>query len=93
VTSPRTTLADLAAYVNPPLWMRDALCREPDYQHLPWVPTQGEDTFVTRAVCARCAVRDECRDAGIEGDEQGIWGGLTGRDRKRLSLAQRDTAA
>jgi hypothetical protein len=93
VTSARTTLADLAAYVKQPSWMRDALCREPEYQQLPWVPTQGEDTTVTRAVCGRCAVCDECRAAGIEADEVGIWGGLTGRDRKRLRLARRNTAA
>ena len=73
--------------------MRDALCREPEYQHLPWVPTQGEDTTLTRAVCGRCAVCAECRAAGIEGDEVRMWGSLTGRDRTRLRLDQRNTAA
>jgi Transcription factor WhiB len=46
-----------------------------------------------KAVCAECLVRAECRDAGIEGDEVGIWGGTTGRERRRLRLARRDTAA
>ncbi|WP_420451610.1 WhiB family transcriptional regulator [Ilumatobacter sp.] len=55
-------------------------------------PPRSEDKFTRRqresrakAVCATCAVRDDCLDHAISNDERyGIWGGLNGRERRRL---------
>jgi WhiB family transcriptional regulator, redox-sensing transcriptional regulator len=91
VTSSRTTLDDLAAYVKQPPWVRDALCLE--HPEVDFFPALYESNEPAKAVCAECLVRAECRDAGIEGDEVGIWGGTTGRERQRLRLARRNTAA
>ncbi|MBA2558586.1 MAG: WhiB family transcriptional regulator, partial [Propionibacteriales bacterium] len=41
-----------------------------------------EDTAPARAVCVRCPVRRSCLAQAILGDEQGLWGGLTRRQRR-----------
>jgi WhiB family redox-sensing transcriptional regulator len=66
-------------------WMRDGLCREPAYPRSWWFPSTGETSERARAVCARCAVRDECSSYAItEGIEAGIWGGLSPKERRGL---------
>ena len=46
-------------------------------------PERGESTNEAKAVCAGCAVREECLEAGL-GEKSGIWGGLSERERKRI---------
>lgn len=36
-------------------------------------------------ICATCTVREECLNFALANDErEGIWGGLTGKERKAL---------
>lgn len=75
-----------------PAWMRDAACRE--HPEVDFFPQRGDIRSVRRAkeVCARCLVREECLAWGLRWDQSGnplgIWGGLSGRQRRQL----RDTA-
>jgi WhiB family transcriptional regulator, redox-sensing transcriptional regulator len=63
-------------------WMRDGLCREPDYVGLPWFPSRGHTPAALKAICGRCAVREECLEYAVsQGIEHGIWGGLSPRER------------
>ncbi len=40
-----------------------------------------------RAVCSYCPVRDECLQHAVDHDERyGIWGGLTGRERRLATV-------
>lgn len=81
-----TTAADLLDELaaGPPAWMRDALCREP-FPGVNWFPERGEDAGPAKAVCRRCLVMEECRAyAGLDPELQGIWGGLSERQRRRL---------
>ena len=73
---------DLVALLARPGWHADALCRE--YPTLPWIPDRGQSLREMRAVCHRCSIRAECLVAGIDGDEHGIWGGTSGRERRLL---------
>jgi WhiB family transcriptional regulator, redox-sensing transcriptional regulator len=42
-----------------------------------------------RAICAGCAVRSDCIDFAVENREiQGIWGGTTDDERKKLRRAR-----
>lgn len=67
-----------------PAWRRDALCREP-HPGVTWFPERGEDARPAQAVCRRCLVIEECRAyAGDDVELQGIWGGLSQRQRQRL---------
>lgn len=62
-------------------WMRDAACKgsNPDL----FFPTTGEDPRPAQRICATCPVKEQCADYGI-GEEMGIYGGLTGKQRERL---------
>jgi WhiB family transcriptional regulator, redox-sensing transcriptional regulator len=61
-------------------WRRDALCRERD---LDWFPGRGEPTDVQKALCAASTVRSECAAFALAlGVPDGIWGGLSGRQRR-----------
>ena len=84
----RLAVGELVAMLEAarPAWMRDALCRE--HPDVSWFRDRGESVSApARAICGRCAVRDECRAFGIENEVpagNGIWGGLGPDDRRRL---------
>jgi WhiB family redox-sensing transcriptional regulator len=70
-----------------PAWMRDGLCLE--HPEITWFPTDFSDVEPAKAVCARCAVRDECLDYALaERLDFGIWGGVGGRERRRMRLGR-----
>ncbi len=73
-------------------WMRDGLCREPEYAELPWFPPRGHTPAVLKEICGRCVVRDECLAyAQSHGIDHGIWGGLSPRERHSESTTRADT--
>lgn len=64
-------------------WMDLSACSQlpPDM----WFPTLGDTPTAQRAkeVCASCPVRQQCLEYAIEhGFDDGIWGGLTPKQRK-----------
>lgn len=64
-----------------PAWQRDALCVE--HPEVEWFPERGASTSAAKAVCAACLVRGECLDYALDlGEKNGIWGGLSGRERR-----------
>ena len=67
---------------------KNALCRQTGFGDL-WFPETREEvsTFTPQAkkICARCSHRVECLDFALEeGIQDGIWGGLSRRDRLKL---------
>jgi len=76
-------------HVGPELaWQKRAACAtapEPDR----FFPGGGAPSNKPKKeFCARCPVREECLDWALAHEEQGIWGGLTERERTKL-LASR----
>lgn len=73
-------------------WVRDALCAElvrtGKARAEWWFPERGE-THVARwakEVCAACPVREPCLDWAVNLPEtDGIWGGTSARDRKKIA--------
>jgi WhiB family redox-sensing transcriptional regulator len=74
-------------------WRRDAACaaaaRSGGMSVNDWFPERGDCVAVRRAlaVCAECPVRVRCLEFALrEGHLQaeGVWGGTTGRERRRL---------
>lgn len=66
-------------------WMELANCRgmDPNLFH----PGKGGNDLADAAkqVCARCQVRDECLAYALDNNfAQGVWGGTSDRDRRRL---------
>jgi WhiB family redox-sensing transcriptional regulator len=45
-------------------------------------------------MCQRCDVRQDCLDFALTHDERdGIWGGLTSKERKKLATSTVEVAA
>ena len=71
-------------------WMRDALCAEshPDL----WFPEHAHtfENRQARMICERCPVREQCLEyALVNGENEGIWGGLLPRERRLLKRKMR----
>lgn len=72
---------------NKPAWHDHAECRGLGYL---FFSDRRDEIQQAKQICLTCTVRQTCLDYAIEGDEQGIWGGLTTMDRQRY-IAQRRT--
>jgi WhiB family transcriptional regulator, redox-sensing transcriptional regulator len=64
-------------------WRELAACRGADLEV--FFPGRGESAELARRVCAGCPVRQPCLDYAVSNRiVDGIWGGLTGRERGAL---------
>lgn len=64
-------------------WYELGDCRgvDPDL----FFPERGASTEEAKAVCAGCAVREQCLEFALtNGEKFGIWGGLSERERRRI---------
>lgn len=66
-------------------WTRDALCTQtmdPDV----FFPEPGVSAADAKKICGMCTVRVECLTYALNNNETfGVWGGLTPRDRARIT--------
>jgi WhiB family redox-sensing transcriptional regulator len=78
------TLPDvLAEMFNRPAWHALAACRGQDPAL--WFPGRGARTGPAKDICAGCTVRERCLDVAIDnGERDGIWGGLSERQRRAV---------
>lgn len=78
--------ADLAELLDRPAWMADAACGA--HPSVDFFPGHGEPTAPAKAVCAGCPVAAVCLDFALVNREQdGVWGGTSAVERKRLRRA------
>jgi WhiB family redox-sensing transcriptional regulator len=73
-------------------WRRLAACRsaDPDLFFPISVGDGAGQVEKAKALCGACAVRRQCLQYAISGDEaDGVWGGLTGDERSRVSSLAR----
>jgi WhiB family redox-sensing transcriptional regulator len=55
-----------------------------------WFPAKGKSSRVAKRICQRCPVRTECLEYALAtGTTEGIWGGMSGRQRQRLAENRR----
>ncbi|CAB4885168.1 unannotated protein [freshwater metagenome] len=73
---------DLPGLFRSASWHAEAACvGEPTATFINALP---ETTRHALSICAGCTVRVECLQAGIDGNEVGVWGGTTGPQRRRM---------
>lgn len=74
-------------------WRDKAKCLDEDPELFFPIGATGpalEQIAQAKAMCARCAVRNECRDWALATNQDaGIWGGLTEDERRGLRRTQR----
>lgn len=74
-------------------WKQQAACRDLDTSLFFPESEGGSDAADAKAVCASCPVRQACLDfALLTRQHDGIWGGTTESERRRLRR-RRPTAA
>jgi WhiB family redox-sensing transcriptional regulator len=60
-----------------------ALCAQTDPDA--FFPEKGQSTADAKRTCMACEVRDECLEYAItHGEQYGVWGGLSERERRPL---------
>jgi WhiB family transcriptional regulator, redox-sensing transcriptional regulator len=75
-------------------WRKDAACRgKPTAMFfLESGPEERVALAAAKEICASCAVRRCCLEAGMS-ESRGIWGGLTPPERRRLRNEQKGAVA
>jgi WhiB family redox-sensing transcriptional regulator len=64
-------------------WRAHAACRDADVNT--FFPTTDEEAEPAKAICATCPVRLECLEFALATrQEDGVWGGLTETERRRV---------
>ena len=72
-------------------WQAEANCRGVDPGL--FYPERGDDVTEPKAVCAGCTVRTPCLERALElNDDEGIWGGTSGRQRRLMRRERRAQA-
>lgn len=65
--------------------MSSGACRRADVDRSIFYPGLNGAVLPAKRVCSRCPVRAACLDYAItNGEDEGIWGGTTPRERARL---------
>ncbi|HVL28940.1 MAG TPA: WhiB family transcriptional regulator [Acidimicrobiales bacterium] len=73
-------------------WRDQAACRGLDTDV--FFPLTDEEAGEAKAVCATCPVRELCLEyALVTRQDDGVWGGLTETERRRLRRRRREAAA
>jgi len=77
--------------MNATTWRQLAACRGLDADI--FYPTSDEEAEEAKAICASCHVRQPCLEQAItQRERDGVWGGLTERERRRLIRQRRRSA-
>ena len=72
-------------------WRQRAACRGVD--PAVFYPASEEEVEAAKSVCARCPVREACLDhALVSRERDGVWGGATERERRRMNRRRRKSA-
>ena len=72
-------------------WRQRGACRglDPDI----FYPVADEDAARAKAICDICPVREPCLEYALANREhEGVWGGATERERRRLVRQRRKSA-
>jgi WhiB family redox-sensing transcriptional regulator len=74
-----------------PAWRQRAACRgvDPDI----FYPVSDEEAEDAKAICASCPVQQLCLDWALTyREKEGVWGGATERERRRILRRRRRSA-
>ena len=74
-------------------WRKQAACRGLDVEIFYPVTEDEADSAEAKAVCAVCPVRQACLEHALAHRErEGVWGGTTERERRRIVRQRRKSA-
>lgn len=88
------SLADLLRQPEPEdvSWRDSALCAQSDGDA--WFPEKGGTTRYAKKICRGCPVTTDCLEWALDnGEEFGVWGGMSERERRKLKRNREANAA
>ena len=65
-----------------PREFENPLCAQVDGEL--WFPDKGGNVDAAKSICNQCSHKTECAEWGIKHERHGIWGGLSGNDRRTI---------
>lgn len=72
-------------------WRKHAACRGIDPEV--FYPVTDEDAEEAKAICGACPVHQTCLEhALVHREREGVWGGATERERRRILRQRRKSA-
>jgi WhiB family redox-sensing transcriptional regulator len=72
-------------------WRKHAACRGAEADT--FYPVSEEETEAAKAICEQCPVREPCLEYALANRERdGVWGGATERERRRMIRQRRKSA-
>jgi len=79
--------------MSAPTWRKHAACRGLDADIFYAATDEDADAAQTKAICGVCPVRQACLEYALAYRErEGIWGGMTERERRRIIRQRRKSA-
>jgi WhiB family redox-sensing transcriptional regulator len=73
-------------------WSARAACRGLD--PMIFFPATEDEAAAAKDICGECAVRELCLEHALgEREREGVWGGCTERERRRIIRRRRRTAS
>jgi WhiB family redox-sensing transcriptional regulator len=67
-------------------WMRDGACLEHLDDADAWFPPRGANPNAAKRICSACLVKTECLAFALRlGIDDGVWGGTSPGERRRLA--------
>lgn len=81
----------MGAKVSTRQWQDRAACR--GLATTLFFPDPDEDTSAAQEICAACDVQEHCLEHALGSrEQQGVWGGATERERRRMLRQRRRSA-
>jgi WhiB family redox-sensing transcriptional regulator len=91
--STRFTVIEDVFSMTATTWRKLAACRGLDVEAFYPVTEDEADAAEAKAVCATCPVRQACLEHALAHRErEGVWGGTTERERRRIVRQRRKSA-
>jgi WhiB family redox-sensing transcriptional regulator len=73
-------------------WMLEGRCRGADTRE--FFPSNGLGVEAAQQICRECPVKEPCLEYALQNHiEQGVWGGASERERRRILRSRRRAAA
>lgn len=73
-------------------WMLHSSCRGADTRE--FFPSNGLGVEAAQRICEGCPVQEQCLEYALENRiEQGVWGGASERERRRILRSRRRARA
>ena len=73
-------------------WRQRGACRGLDPEV--FYPISDEDAGEAKSICGSCTAQEQCLEYALANREtDGVWGGATERERRRILRQRRKTAA